>query len=247
MASNPPVSRPTVPTAYGLRELYGGAMTVELPVDLIDSSDLRQIPNHQEVFLSPTTLTSIIFEINDYQTPQHYGGQPATSTTPTSTLSNPNSNLDGTGTTTTDSEAAKYHFTDVITGIDTLAAPLSSPQRVRLQKPSLASYPAYVLEGTIVSYDTRSPGGIPPLTSSQHQQQHQSSLVHQIQLLVRLQDHATDLCVRINVPLKEFANNNGDGDVQAAETETAFARDLLEHVVVTLDVVDFSLFGGGEA
>ncbi|KAL2421360.1 hypothetical protein ABEF95_005475 [Exophiala dermatitidis] len=216
---------------------------------LLLSSDLRQIPNHQEVFLSPTTLTSIIFEINDYQTPNHYGGHTNTSaTSTTSTTGNTTADVNGPGTTTTDSEAAKYHFTDVITGIDTLAAPLSSPQRVTLQKHSLASYPAYVLEGAIVSYDTRSPGGIPPLTqtASQQHQQHQSSLVHQIQLLVRLQDHATDLCVRINIPLKEFANSNGGGDVQA-ETETAFARDLLEHVVATLDVVDFSLFGGGEA
>ena len=33
---------------------------------MIDASDIRQIPDHQEVFLSTKTLTSIIFEINQY-------------------------------------------------------------------------------------------------------------------------------------------------------------------------------------
>ena len=52
--------------SYTTRPLYGGAITVSLPSTLIDASDVRQVPDHQEVFLSPTTLTSLIFEINQY-------------------------------------------------------------------------------------------------------------------------------------------------------------------------------------
>lgn len=52
--------------SFATHELYGGAITVELPSPLIDASDIRQIPDHQEVFLSTKTLTSIIFEINQY-------------------------------------------------------------------------------------------------------------------------------------------------------------------------------------
>ncbi|EXJ85786.1 hypothetical protein A1O1_06154 [Capronia coronata CBS 617.96] len=258
-------------TTYGIRDLYGGAMTVELPVDLIDSSDLRQIPDHQEVFLSPTTLTSLIFEINDYAD----GGHLDYPTTTTTTTTRP----DGTTTTTTttvvngtstsvsvpasipvsgdqaetetqtaqnDAEAAKFHFTDVISPPDTLASPLPTPQRVTLQRPSLAAYPAYIVTGNIRSHD-QSRRAEPPtaatataatsasLSSSTANQL--QSLVHQIQLLIRMEDYATDLCVRVNVPLKELVDNN---EVAA---EAAFARDLIASVVATLDVVDFGLFG----
>ncbi|KZV70487.1 Mog1p/PsbP-like protein [Peniophora sp. CONT] len=45
------------------RDLFGGAITATLPTSLIDASDLRQIPDTQEVFLSPTSDVSIILEI----------------------------------------------------------------------------------------------------------------------------------------------------------------------------------------
>jgi len=45
------------------RELFGGAITVTLPTALLDASDLRQIPDTQEVFLSPNSGVSIIFEV----------------------------------------------------------------------------------------------------------------------------------------------------------------------------------------
>jgi hypothetical protein len=52
--------------SFGNRELFGGAITVQLPTTMIDSSDIRPIPDNEEVFLSNTTLTSLIFEINEY-------------------------------------------------------------------------------------------------------------------------------------------------------------------------------------
>lgn len=53
-------------TTFETRELYGGAISVSLPTTYIDASDIRQIPDHQEVFLSNKTLTSLIFEINQF-------------------------------------------------------------------------------------------------------------------------------------------------------------------------------------
>lgn len=47
----------------GSRDLFGGALTTTLPSDLIDASDLRQIPDTQEVFLFHDSDVSIIFEI----------------------------------------------------------------------------------------------------------------------------------------------------------------------------------------
>ena len=49
-------------------KLYGGAMECSIPKDFIDLSKLRQIPNHQEVFVTTTKPDiSIIFELNQYQ------------------------------------------------------------------------------------------------------------------------------------------------------------------------------------
>ncbi|KAI1612350.1 hypothetical protein EDD36DRAFT_235013 [Exophiala viscosa] len=239
---------------YGMQELYGGTVAVELPINLIDSSDLRQIPDNQEVFLSPTTLTSVVFEINEYVEPSTTGFHPTTTTTTTT-------QPDGTTTTTTvtavngntssreaDAEAAKYHFTDVIAEPDTLADDLPEPQNVTMQHPSLVEFPASILSGNINSVDAR----------RDRQQQHQpsqsqvavqqaspsssrgllESIVHQMQLLVRLKDYDTDLCVRVNVPLKEIARD--DGQIAA---EVAFARDVLARVVATLEIRDFGLFG----
>ncbi|CAO1639017.1 unnamed protein product [Sympodiomycopsis kandeliae] len=45
------------------RELFGGAITCDLPSGLIDASDLRQIPDNQEVLLSPDSNITHIIEI----------------------------------------------------------------------------------------------------------------------------------------------------------------------------------------
>ena len=49
------------------RELYGGAGKCLVPNDWIDASTLRQIPDHQEVFVSESGEQSVIIEILDYE------------------------------------------------------------------------------------------------------------------------------------------------------------------------------------
>lgn len=46
-----------------VRELFGGAITAITPRNLIDASDIRQVPDTQEVFLYPDSSISIIVEI----------------------------------------------------------------------------------------------------------------------------------------------------------------------------------------
>ncbi|ETI29501.1 hypothetical protein G647_01954 [Cladophialophora carrionii CBS 160.54] len=294
---------------YGVRQLYGGALTVELPVELIDSSDIRQIPDHQEVFLSPTTLTSIIFEINTHISTGGGGGDnhnapsqapttrtevspdgTTTTTTTTTTTSvttsvvsagaSPQAQNPGPNRDADDHEATKQHFTDVISPPDTLVSTLPSPQPVKMLDPSLARYPAYMLAGNINTVDdnTRAAGAsnahaqqpnhaharahpgaaTAPATfpttggsSASHAAQSLLGLVHQIQLLVRLPDHGTDIVVRVAVPLKEFARAGqalGSSDSGATEgmiaEELGRARDLLARVVGTLKVRDWGLLAG---
>ncbi|KAJ7752074.1 hypothetical protein B0H16DRAFT_1547312 [Mycena metata] len=45
------------------RELFGGAITAVAPITLVDASDLRQIPDTQEVFLYPDSSVSIVVEV----------------------------------------------------------------------------------------------------------------------------------------------------------------------------------------
>ena len=44
-------------------ELFGGAVTLTAPRSLIDASELRQVPDTQEVLLSPDSDVSLIVEI----------------------------------------------------------------------------------------------------------------------------------------------------------------------------------------
>ncbi|KII88962.1 hypothetical protein PLICRDRAFT_109092 [Plicaturopsis crispa FD-325 SS-3] len=45
------------------RGLFGGAIVAQMPSNLIDASEIRQVPDTQEVFLYPDSSISIIAEI----------------------------------------------------------------------------------------------------------------------------------------------------------------------------------------
>ncbi|KAG2020693.1 hypothetical protein CC2G_006001 [Coprinopsis cinerea AmutBmut pab1-1] len=50
-------------STYIERPLFGGAIVAKTERNLIDASDLRQIPDTQEVFLDPNSSVSVIVEI----------------------------------------------------------------------------------------------------------------------------------------------------------------------------------------
>jgi hypothetical protein len=167
------------------KELYGGAMAVALPKPYVDASDLRQIPDHQEVFLSHETLTSVIFEINQYVE------------------------------TSTETSAIQFHFTDVIEKSDRLAEPLSEPSKAMMVKPSLKDFPAYVLQGSILApeVDKQASSNLP--VEWQQTPQTIDRVTKVLQLVIRMQKYETDLCVRINVPMNEMKNNEQAGKEEA--------------------------------
>mmetsp|Transcript_32571 Transcript_32571/g.95333 ORF Transcript_32571/g.95333 Transcript_32571/m.95333 type:complete len:188 (-) Transcript_32571:258-821(-) len=51
-----------------LAELYGGAMTCELPRSFVDASQMREVPDHQEVWVDTATDRSFIVEVLDRKT-----------------------------------------------------------------------------------------------------------------------------------------------------------------------------------
>ncbi|KAF1956799.1 Mog1p/PsbP-like protein [Byssothecium circinans] len=66
--------------------LFGGAITVDLPTAYGDTSQIRQVPDHQEVFLDANGYSGAIVEILEY-------------------VDKP-----------TDEEALQYHFADLVEG-----------------------------------------------------------------------------------------------------------------------------------
>ncbi|CBJ29147.1 conserved unknown protein [Ectocarpus siliculosus] len=50
-----------------LRKLFGGAMECLLPAAYVDVSDLRQVPDHQEVFASKEDGISIVIEVLSFE------------------------------------------------------------------------------------------------------------------------------------------------------------------------------------
>ncbi|CAN9091601.1 unnamed protein product [Alternaria sp. RS040] len=52
--------------AFTNTPLYGGAITLDLPSNFADASQIRQIPDHQEVYLDSNGYSSIVVEILEY-------------------------------------------------------------------------------------------------------------------------------------------------------------------------------------
>ncbi|EEF38202.1 ran guanine nucleotide release factor [Ricinus communis] len=53
--------------SYTERPLFGGAITTSFPLRFQDVSNIRQVPDHQEVFVDPARDESLIFELLDFK------------------------------------------------------------------------------------------------------------------------------------------------------------------------------------
>ncbi|KAL9625107.1 MAG: hypothetical protein Q9160_000836 [Pyrenula sp. 1 TL-2023] len=220
--------------AFAPQDLFGGAIVAELPVGWIDASDIRQIPDHQEVFLSPSTLTSMIIEINEYvsaSTTQSPSGnhEPISAITAPSDQSdrtqnpapqNPNADED-------DQRAALYHLHDLISTSEDEEA---SSTRLKLSTPTPVPV---TLGNTDLAKQARAwqiaarvsspapfplPDPFPPpqtmeeaLTGTRAAPPNQAQTNNPTMetttlhlLLIRLPAQQTDLCIQVNVPWKEL-------------------------------------------
>ncbi|KAH7085633.1 hypothetical protein BKA63DRAFT_560271 [Paraphoma chrysanthemicola] len=72
--------------AFTTTPLYGGAMTVDLPSAFADTSQIREVPDHQEVYLDTNGYSNIVIEILEYVDKN------------------------------SDEEALQYHFADLVDG-----------------------------------------------------------------------------------------------------------------------------------
>lgn len=49
------------------KDLFGGALSANIPKGFVDASTIRQVPDHQEVFLDPHSNASLVIEILDIE------------------------------------------------------------------------------------------------------------------------------------------------------------------------------------
>ena len=257
MAEPSPTSPPSPPspptptsTTFITYPLYGGALTVSLPSSYVDASQLRQIPSHQELFVSSTTLTSVLFEIDDFVQPS------STPVVPLGSIPNPNDDL----------QACQTHFHDPITTPD--RGITRNFYRVMMEHPGLRTYAAYVVRGEIVlgavgatttndhaenatdttvttTDATDTADGPHPTSATTHTPYHANTILTTL-LLLRLPHVHTDIVVRISIPPAELIEKDlpgGDLPGDALRTEERLADQILEKIIETLDVVDWGVFG----
>ncbi|GMF69329.1 unnamed protein product [Aspergillus oryzae] len=226
-------------TTYTPRDFYGGAIKGLIPQDWVDArsrenSNVREIPSHQEVYLSRTTLTSQITEINQRVT------DPETSSLDTLI----NTQLQS-QPLKPDAKAALYHVHDLCDEDDKLEI-VTAPTRVILRK-----FPAGVVgyRGVVRVVSPKASSragarvgsgvGIGGAVAGSSAEGELTSTVTLWYLVVRLVEQETDLVVFVNVPREEFERA---GDLRGLGAEERLAEGLIDGLVQELEVVDWGLF-----
>lgn len=212
------------------------------------TSNLREIPDHQELFLSPETLSNLIIEINQ-RVPQ----EDALSTFTTLSHQNPTLASGGDSTTASreilDQAAALYHLHDLCDEGDSLEV-ITPPQKVDVPRltataPAGTSISAY--KGMVRFQNAPKQRGQGPATNgvsagTKIDGAESGSKMTQLTchyLLVRLEAQETDLLVFFNVPHEEFEKA---GDAQGLSREEALAEETVTAMVGGFEIKDWGLF-----
>ncbi|WWC72239.1 uncharacterized protein I206_106201 [Kwoniella pini CBS 10737] len=205
------------------RPLFGGAISLDLPENYIDASDLRQIPDNQEVFLSSTSDTAIVLEVLG---------------------------MVEDGLASTDLwEAVKFHFSSIAHDNASLESkiitlPPSEPIKFNPSSNSLEEIKTpnpIILSGTqLIHKFSHNSNGLP-------REGHENDLPDKVWIGISLwriwiQDEIkktkkkADLVLSINVNLSD---KNGNGEKERENIESWF----FNKCVKSLKIEDFNLFG----
>ncbi|KAJ6017605.1 hypothetical protein N7451_000984 [Penicillium sp. IBT 35674x] len=235
------------------QDFFGGAIRGVVPQNWIDASNLREIPDHQELFLSPDTLSNLIIEIN-----QRVSKEDALSTFATLIQQQPSLAAAGGSVAsatpeTVNQAAALYHLHDLCEDDDSMQV-VAPPQPVALGRlpsnaPSGSTVSAYKgiveFKTTPRRRDQRLPAaeagsavaGVAMNGGSSSAPPTKTLTCHF--LLVRLEAQETDLLTFFNVPHEEF---DKEGDARGLSKEETAAEDIMKAVEEKLEIVDWGLF-----
>ncbi|GKZ32718.1 hypothetical protein AbraIFM66950_002324 [Aspergillus brasiliensis] len=211
-------------TTYTPQPLYGGAIKGLIPKGWLDASNLRQIPDHQELYLSPTTLSTLIYEINEYvpdntsqETLSKHGDLFASASAATSQNIQDRETLD--------KAAILYHILDIHDN-DNI-----SKDTIRFTAP-------------ITSVGSRPGTGPGRVYTGRVELGSDKDAVICSFVVVRLEEQGSDLVVWGNVPVKEFASR---GDQEGLRAEEGVVGGVVEGLVGSngdgFVVVEWDLFG----
>ncbi|KAJ5567514.1 Mog1/PsbP alpha/beta/alpha sandwich [Penicillium sp. DV-2018c] len=220
------------------QDFFGGAIRGIVPQGWIDASTLREVPDHQELWLSPTTLSSLIIEINQ-RVSQDEALKVYTTLNDSQTIAPTSSEI-------IDQAAALYHLHDLCDEGDTMQV-IKPPQRVDLRLASSAPSAVKAYRG-IVSFTAPVRGAaarIPATAEGAAAGLGGESGLPQVSklschfMLVRLEAQETDLLVFFNVPHEEFDKS---GDARGLSGEEVVAEETVEEMIGRLEVRDWGLF-----
>ncbi|PWY64951.1 Mog1p/PsbP-like protein, partial [Aspergillus eucalypticola CBS 122712] len=216
------------PPTYTPQPLYGGAIKGLIPKGWLDASNLRQIPDHQELYLSPTTLSTLIYEINEYvpdstsqETLSKHSELFASATSASTSTTSHNQDR----RETLDKAAILYHILDIQEN-DTV-----SKDTIRFRTP-------------ITSVGRREGTGAGRVYTGRVElgEEGGKDAVRCSFLVVRLEEQGSDLVVWGNVPVKEF---EGRGDEEGLREEEGVVGEVVEGLLGGdgLVVAEWDLFG----
>ncbi|KAJ6126733.1 hypothetical protein N7523_002345 [Penicillium sp. IBT 18751x] len=236
------------------QDFFGGAIRGVVPQRWIDASNLREIPDHQEIFLSPESLSNMIVEINQRVSKEDALNTLATLSHQHPTLAAGSGNVSSATPEALDQAAALYHLHDLCDEGDAMQI-VTPPQRVSASRlgvsaPSGSVFNAYkgivqfktasrkrgarAADGSNASAVDSAVAG-----ASVDGEAGLSSKLTCHYLLVRLESQETDLLVFFNVPHEEFDKS---GDVQGLSREESVADDTVRALAEKLEIRDWGLF-----
>ncbi|KAK4058892.1 hypothetical protein OIO90_000338 [Microbotryomycetes sp. JL221] len=203
-------------------DLFGGAIQAEYPLNITDASDLRQIPDTQEVYLSNDSDLSIILEVLE---------------------------LVREGEADQDLESAiKFHFDSLAhdnSALSSIVSNLSTnPPSNTTTHSSMRQLPTQV-QGPVTLHGIQ-------IVSKFNLPASEADKVELFVALWRLPQKNTDLVLSVNLPVGKASDNaaitttNGVNGSDAHQQPEAVARakELFETIVRTLDIKDYGLFAG---
>ncbi|KAJ5779574.1 hypothetical protein N7457_007294 [Penicillium paradoxum] len=242
------------------QEFFGGAIRGVVPQGWIDSSTLREVPDHQELWLSPTTLSNVIIEINQ-RVPQDEALSTLAALNHQQPTAAPGSGSAASATAeTVDQAAALYHLHDLCDEGDTMQV-IKPPQLVEVRLASSSPSPASTIKAYrgVVSFTAPVRGAAARIPASADgaaagmadsavlgaQMNGESNGLPQVSkltchfLLVRLEVQETDLLVFFNVPHEEFDKS---GDPRGLSLEEVVAEETVAALIGRLEICDWGLF-----
>jgi len=211
--------------------LYGGALKADLPAAFMDVSDIRPVPDTQEVWVDSNGLTGIIFDILERITPEraHEIRNELAAEGASVSSNTRDATANGSNTSTEDHEALRVHLAD------TMEAQTTSCKVWSTKEVQFAKYPS---NPAISSMSTVQP--LPDAPGSQSRTQ----LTVILFTLLRLVEQKTDLVVTISIPVPANEDTSVDPVAGRWGAQVEGGMKFMERILTSFEVVEWGLFDG---